>query len=242
MRGRWRRRGRASLRWAETPPVCRMTTFVSWWPSANAAFSKRRRRPRPRRPRSSSKGSRPIAGAFWSAATHKSSTRWCAARRNRPTTSTFSKASQKKPAGASRREPEALSSPSGSQHLGARGRLEFTGIHGHREHTVIADRAGQLDQPVIAEAGLHLFKAGVVGAMPAQQLAREIDDLGVFRRDAARVVLADCRDRLLRHAETARAAGLRAPDIDRLEFARDRHCRQDTHAHIERALETDIGA
>ena len=38
------------------------------------------------------------------------------------------------------------------------------------------------------------------------------------------------------HAEPARAAGLRAPDINRLEFARDRHRRQHPHPHVERAF------
>src|SRR5262244_2458850 len=56
------------------------------------------------------------------------------------------------------------------------------------------------------------------------------------------MVLADRVDSLLWHAETAGAAGLRPPDVDRLEFARHRHCRQYAHAHVERALEADIGA
>ena len=69
MRGRSRKRGRASPRWAETSPACRMTTFGRWSPSASAAFARRRRPARPRRRRSSSTGSRPTNGASWSATT-----------------------------------------------------------------------------------------------------------------------------------------------------------------------------
>ena len=56
------------------------------------------------------------------------------------------------------------------------------------------------------------------------------------------MVLADRGDRGLRHVEPPGAAGLRAPDIDRLELARDRHRREHAHLHVERALEPHIGA
>src|SRR5438309_3802612 len=78
--------------------------------------------------------------------------------------------------------------------------------------------------------------------MIAEESAGEIDDFGVFRRNAARVVLADGRNRRLGHALAPRAAGLSAPDIDRFKLAGDGHRGEHASPHVERALEAHEGA
>ena len=55
------------------------------------------------------------------------------------------------------------------------------------------------------------------------------------------MILADRRDRRLRHPELARAARLRAPHVERLELTGDRHRGEDTDPHVQRALEPDEG-
>ena len=78
--------------------------------------------------------------------------------------------------------------------------------------------------------------------MLPDELLRELHDLGVVRRQAARVLVADRRDGRLRHPEPARAARLGAPHVDRIELPRDRHRGEHPHAHVERAFEADEGA
>src|SRR3954453_2595540 len=75
----------------------------------------------------------------------------------------------------------------------------------------------------------------------AEELPREVDDFGVFRRNAARVVLADGGNRCLQHTLAPRAASLSSPDINRFELARDRLGGEHPNPHIERALETHKG-
>src|SRR2546427_3089847 len=130
----------------------------------------------------------------------------------------------------------------GLEDLGARRRLQLAGIDRHRQHAVVADRARELDQPVVAEPPDERFHRRVVHPVLAHELSRELDDLRVLGRNAAAVVLANGRDGGLRHSHSASAAGLRAPDIDRLQLARHGHGGEDAHAHVERALEPYKGA
>ena len=87
--------------------------------------------------------------------------------------------------------PSSISPVYDLQHLGARCGFELAGIHRHAEQAVVADGTGELDELVVAEARQHRLCCGIVGAMLAQQLPGEVDDLRVLRRDAARMVLAD---------------------------------------------------
>src|SRR5262245_3596771 len=123
------------------------------------------------------------------------------------------------------------------QHLGAGSGFEFARVDRHCEHHIVADRAGELQQLVIAEACLHSLEGGIVDAVFADELQREIDDLGVLRWDATSVLLPDGCDRRLRHALAAGAASLGAPHVDGIEFAGRRHGCEDAHAHVKRALE-----
>src|SRR6266850_284129 len=75
------------------------------------------------------------------------------------------------------------------QHVGAGRGLELTGVDGHREHRVVADGAGELDEAVVAEALADGAGGGVVDAVTPHQRARELHDLRVLRRDAPAVVL-----------------------------------------------------
>src|SRR5262245_60905579 len=96
--------------------------------------------------------------------------------------------------------------PSDLQHFGAGSGLELAGVDGHRQHRVVTDGPGELDEAVVAEPLAQRGGGGVVDPMAAHQRARELDDLRVLRRHAAAVVLADGGDGRLRHAEPARAA------------------------------------
>src|SRR5215470_12305401 len=120
------------------------------------------------------------------------------------------------------------------EYLGARRGLQLAGVDRHRQHAVVADGAGELDEAVIAEAADECLHGRVVHPVLAHQLAGEVDDLRVFRGNAAAVVLTDGGDGRLRHAEPSRAAGLSAPYVHGLELARDRHGREHAHAHVER--------
>src|SRR6516165_10772202 len=87
------------------------------------------------------------------------------------------------------------------QNFGARRGLQFTRIHRHRQQAVIADGAGQLNEPVVAEPPLHRPESRVIDAVPAEKLTGKLDNLGVFGWNAARMVIADRRYRRLRHPE-----------------------------------------
>src|SRR5512137_1183641 len=87
------------------------------------------------------------------------------------------------------------------QDLGALAGFQLAGVHCHRQHAVIADHPRELDESVIAEPCLERLERRVINPMLADELSRELHDLGVLRRDAARVFLSDGRDGGLRHAE-----------------------------------------
>jgi hypothetical protein len=76
-----------------------------------------------------------------------------------------------------------------------------------RQHAVVADRARELDEAVLADATDQRLHGGFVDPMLAHELAREVDDLRVLRRNAPVVILADCRDGRLGHAESPHAVG-----------------------------------
>jgi hypothetical protein len=75
--------------------------------------------------------------------------------------------------------------PLGLQDLGARGGLELASVHGHGEHAVVADGAGELDEAVVAEARPERLHDGVVHPVPAHERPRELPDLGVVGWNAA---------------------------------------------------------
>jgi hypothetical protein len=75
--------------------------------------------------------------------------------------------------------------PLGRQDLGAGGGLELARVHGHGEHAVVADGAGELDEAVVAEARPERLHDGVLHAVPAQERPRELHDLGVLGWNAA---------------------------------------------------------
>src|SRR5712691_13120261 len=127
------------------------------------------------------------------------------------------------------------------QHLGARCRFQLTGVDGHSEHAVVTDCPGEFQEPLVAKPRLDRLKGGVVDPVLLEELLRELDDLGILWRHAARVLLTDGRDGRLRHALPACTARLRAPYIDRLELPGGRHRGEHPHPHIERALEADKG-
>src|ERR1700716_1073568 len=101
--------------------------------------------------------------------------------------------------------------------------LELAGVDRHRQHAVVADRAGELDEAVVAESSDQRLHRGLVDPVLAHELACELDDLRILGRDAAAVILADGGDRRFRDVEPPGAAGLRAPDVRGLELARDGH-------------------
>ena len=77
--------------------------------------------------------------------------------------------------------------------------LQLGAVHRHRQHAVIADAGRQLDVFVRAEAVHHRFRQAVFDPVVAQQLAGEVDDLEVFRRDAVRMFVADGVEPLAKH-------------------------------------------
>src|SRR6266478_7704025 len=87
------------------------------------------------------------------------------------------------------------------QDLGALAGFQLAGVHRHRQHAVIADHPRELDESVIAEPCSEHLERRVGNPMLVDELPRELHDLGVLRRDAARVFLANSRDGGLRHAE-----------------------------------------
>ena len=80
------------------------------------------------------------------------------------------------------------------QHLCSRPGLQLAGVHRHRQHAVEANRAGQLDELLVAEALSQRIHASIVRPVLADEIAREVHDLRVLRRNAARVFLADRGD------------------------------------------------
>src|SRR2546422_4815550 len=58
------------------------------------------------------------------------------------------------------------------QHFGARSGLELARVHGHGQHAVVANHAGELDQAVVAEAPPNRLRGGVVDAMLPDELLR----------------------------------------------------------------------
>jgi hypothetical protein len=75
--------------------------------------------------------------------------------------------------------------PLGPEDLGAGGRLELAGVHGHRQHAVVPDRPGELDEAVVAEARPERLHAGVVHPVLPHERPRELHDLGVLGWNAA---------------------------------------------------------
>src|SRR6516162_5017167 len=132
--------------------------------------------------------------------------------------------------------------PSDLQYFRARSGFELACVHGHGQHAVIADGAGQFDKALLTEASLQRLHTRLVNSVLAEQLPREFDDLGILRWKAARVVLTDRCDCRFRHAEAASAARLGTPHINRFQLARDCHCCEDAYPHIERALEAHKSA
>src|SRR5512137_853026 len=69
------------------------------------------------------------------------------------------------------------------QDLGALAGFQLAGVHRHRQHAVIADHPGELDESVIAEPRPERLERRVVNPMLAHELPRELHDLCVLQRD-----------------------------------------------------------
>src|SRR5262249_44152105 len=80
--------------------------------------------------------------------------------------------------------PACFTARSRLEDFGAGGGLELAGVHGHRQHRVVADGAGELDEAVVAEALAQRVGGGVVDPVPLHQRAGELDDLRVLGRHA----------------------------------------------------------
>ena len=120
--------------------------------------------------------------------------------------------------------------------------LQLGAVHRHRQHAVIADAGRQLDVFVRAEAVHHRFRQAVFDPVVAQQLAGEVDDLEVFRRDAVRMFVADGVDGGAGDAPLLGDHALDAPDVLRLEMPPDDECGEGPGAELEGAFPTDHGA
>src|SRR5688500_9607287 len=71
------------------------------------------------------------------------------------------------------------------QLLGPGAGLELARVHGHRQHAVVPDRPGELDELLVAEALLERLRGCGIDAMLMDEVAREVHDLRVFGRNAA---------------------------------------------------------
>jgi len=123
-----------------------------------------------------------------------------------------------------------------------RGRLQLAGVHRHRQHAVVADRPRELDEAVIAEPNPQRLEHRVADPMLAHELAREVHDLRVFGRDAARVLLADGRDGRLGHTEPPGATRLGAHTYTASSSRATVMAASARNPHVERAFEADEGA
>ena len=62
----------------------------------------------------------------------------------------------------------------GRQGLGALGRFQLAGVHRHPQHGVVTDRAGQLNQLLVAETLLQRIEGGGVQTVLVDEMFRQI--------------------------------------------------------------------
>src|SRR5262245_13479314 len=81
------------------------------------------------------------------------------------------------------------------QRVRARARRQLAGIDRHRQHGVVPDASGELDEATVSKALAKRLNGCIVHAVLPKQSPSEIDDLRVLSGNAAGVSIADCADR-----------------------------------------------